>query len=577
MAAFKLIQICNDSVYYKTLHAPDGKAEPKPETVQQAHLYTLADAPLLEHFSLSDQEVIVHSALHDGYSIGVLQTGESILVPNKRLDYLYFFLAVFGLAILMSILTSIRYIHLGNTTVYGNFLFFPLAFACTDIMNELYGYKRVRNVIYSVSLALIVIALLLHITFNVTGVLASGDSDSRFIGLFNSIPLVALLYAFSLLISDSANAYLFHRIKHKLQGQALWLRSIISTFSAHFLYSSILVYIEVVIGIIDIPVSTAIDIVLSGHLVKMLYALCSLPLIYAAVFWVKHKDKEHALTYGRPCPDDLIKPPDAFDAPVYDAPLYGTRTAQIRYPEGENHYYLGFSKTGQPCLFAHRRINYMLFFIALFTLSTLTAIFTSLRFIKIGDVWLYGNFLFFPLIFAANTIITELYGRPRVHIMLYTTSAALVVMAGIFTLTLRLSGTLNDGSSDADFIHLFKPMSRTLVLWAIALLGCNLLNVALLNIIKDRTYGQKLWLRVVVSTFVTQSLFTPLLTALESASGRLHFTLPQIVDIFYADLAIKLSYTLCILPIVYGCIYWVRRTERARIPDEVRCLIHNPC
>ena len=173
--------------------------------------------------------------------------------------------------------------------------FFPLAFACTDIINELYGYNRVRNVIKATAIVFMIMGGLLKITFNLNGTLTHGESDAILLELLKDIPMLIIICACTLLISDSINAYIFHKIRGYLRGRALWLRSIVSTFIAHF-FNSIIVMIWIIqVGILDLPINNVIKTLYSGHLVKMLYAICSLPLIYGAVYFVKFKENEQKM------------------------------------------------------------------------------------------------------------------------------------------------------------------------------------------------------------------------------------------------------------------------------------------
>ena len=112
-------------------------------------------------------------------------------------------------------------------TVAGSFLFFPLVFACTDIINELYGYQRVKRVIYSSAVCMLAIATLMTISLNLSGTV-NGGSDTDFINMYKDVPVILVSYAMSFLIADSLNAYLFHKIKSLLSGKALWLRSMTS-------------------------------------------------------------------------------------------------------------------------------------------------------------------------------------------------------------------------------------------------------------------------------------------------------------------------------------------------------------
>lgn len=288
MKRFKLLKIRDNDVFYA-----DEEQMP-----QSANLYSMADQEILRYFSIEDQEIINNAAADDGFYVAISKTGERMLVPYKRQNYIFFFIAVFTLSIIMSIFTCIRYIQVGNVTLYGAFLFFPLAFASTDIINELYGYNRVRSVISTTSLALMIMGGLMAITINLNGTLPNGESDADLLKYFQDIPKFIVLDAFILLVTDSLNAYLFHKMRGYLQGKALWLRSIISTFIAHFFHSIILMICVIQMGIIDLPLSKVIDVLYSGHLVKMLYAICSLPFIYGAVYFVKQKEVEEASKGG---------------------------------------------------------------------------------------------------------------------------------------------------------------------------------------------------------------------------------------------------------------------------------------
>lgn len=278
----KLITIRDDEVFFTDTDL----------LLQRSPLDSFSNGDIMRHFSIEDQEIINNATVDDGVYIGVSNTGKRMLVPYKRHNYIFFFVAIFTLSIIMTVFNCIRYIQVGNTTLYGAFLFFPLAFASTDIINELYGYNRVRVIIQTTVLALIIMGALMAISLMLNGTLTNGESDAPFRALLGNIPLLIILSAFTLFVSDSINAFIYHKIRSYLQGKALWLRSIISTFIAHFINSIIIMFLVIQTGILDLPLNKVLDVLFSGHWVKMIYAICSLPFIYAAVNFVKNKEKE---------------------------------------------------------------------------------------------------------------------------------------------------------------------------------------------------------------------------------------------------------------------------------------------
>lgn len=281
---FKLIRIVNDTVYYfDTLQ----------ELELQAYLYTLPETRMIWQFSMEDKEIITNAAIDDGFYTQSQDKGVYKLKAHKRQHYIFFFFAIFSFSILMSLFTCIRYVHIGDATLYGSFLFFPLTFACTDIINEIYGYARVRSIIYTSAIALILMAALMAMTMGFNGTLTNGADDAPYHDLLGDIPVLMVINALVLLMTDSLNAYLFHRIKERLRGDALWLRSLVSTFIGNFFHSVLVMYFIAALGIVDLSRDKMLDILCSGHLIKMLYALACLPLIYFCVYIVHQHESRH--------------------------------------------------------------------------------------------------------------------------------------------------------------------------------------------------------------------------------------------------------------------------------------------
>lgn len=296
MENLKLLRIINDTVYYKN---SQGEVKTQP-------LYTFPKHKIFGEFSIKDQSAIETHLMFDGFYVTTTKFGNRIIIPNQRQNYLFLFAAVFFLTILMSAFTSVRYIQMGDVNLYGNFLFFPLAFACTDVINELYGYPCTRSIIYTVAKLLLFIAGGLAITFNLSGTLGDGSSDHVFINLLAHIPKLLGIWAIALWCSDLLNAYVFDRMKRRLQGRSLWLRSMISSFIAHFVFSPLVIICEVIIGMLEIPAHQILELLYSGHLVKIAYAVCSLPIIYLAVYIVKQRENEYAVLMGIPIQDGHV-------------------------------------------------------------------------------------------------------------------------------------------------------------------------------------------------------------------------------------------------------------------------------
>ena len=174
MRKCKIIKIENDRVYYT-------------DEYKQPHdfcLFNIMDNDVIHRFSLEDQALIAEESVNDGFYAAKTRTDQKILVSLRRERYLPFFVALMVAATIMSIFASIRVIHINSITLFGGFLFFPLVFACTDIINELYGYARVQRVIYSLVIVMLIMAFLMAMNLGLPGSLEAEKRAMRLLRLY---------------------------------------------------------------------------------------------------------------------------------------------------------------------------------------------------------------------------------------------------------------------------------------------------------------------------------------------------------------------------------------------------------
>lgn len=231
--------------------------------------------------------------------IHVASTKRTIRLRWKRPDFIFFFTALFSLSVILSVFTSVRYVQIGNSSVYGHVLFFPLAFLCTTIINELYGYYRVRMILVATCSALMLMGVLmmLYLSLMQESLYSTGQND--FADLMAYIPMLLVSYALALLITDNLNALLFHCTKHIMNTDMLWFRGFIAMVLSHFIFSPILMVILVCFEMVDLPLNHMIDIVCSDQMIKMVYSITFVPVLYAVVAFVRRTEKTFLLRSHR--------------------------------------------------------------------------------------------------------------------------------------------------------------------------------------------------------------------------------------------------------------------------------------
>ena len=125
-------------------------------TSLKIRICTIYLAEAIYNFSAEDQEIINNAAVKQAVA---QYFKRPTLVPYKRQKIFYWL----TYSIMVSVFTAIRHIQIGDITLYGNLPFFPLAFACTDIINELYGVNNVTFItLYTTTIVFLIMWFAVH-------------------------------------------------------------------------------------------------------------------------------------------------------------------------------------------------------------------------------------------------------------------------------------------------------------------------------------------------------------------------------------------------------------------------------
>jgi uncharacterized integral membrane protein (TIGR00697 family) len=164
----------------------------------------------------------------------------------------------------------------------GN-LFFPISSIFGDVLTEVYGYARARQVIWLgfACNALVVLAILAAGVLPGAPFWTAGDQAAydRILGFTPRLLLASFL---AYLVGEFVNSYVLARLKVATRGRRLWLRTISSTLAGEGLDS--LVFIT--IAFYGTPVDLGTTIV-TQWLFKSAYEVIGTPLTYLIVGWLK--------------------------------------------------------------------------------------------------------------------------------------------------------------------------------------------------------------------------------------------------------------------------------------------------
>lgn len=184
-----------------------------------------------------------------------------------------------SLVVLCNVVSS-KLVQLGPLVVPLGVFFYPLTFAVTDVVSEAFGKRCARGVVWAGLWANLALLLVSAAVVAIPSVPFA--DDSAMVKVFSSAPRLVLASVLAYLVSQHHDVWAFHLWKALTRGRLLAVRSFLSTAVSQLLDA--LVFMTVAFyG--SFPVRDLAWMVFSQYLLKLLFALLSVPLVYLGVRW----------------------------------------------------------------------------------------------------------------------------------------------------------------------------------------------------------------------------------------------------------------------------------------------------
>jgi queuosine precursor transporter len=195
--------------------------------------------------------------------------------------------ALFVTCLLTANVTAAKLVAVGSVTLTAGIVIFPVSYILGDVLTEVWGYAATRRVIWLgfACNALLVAAVWLGGTLPPAPFWKGQGAWDEILGQAPRI-LAASFVAY--LVGEFANAYVLARLKIATGGRWLWMRTIGSTVVGEGLDSLVFVVLAFA-G--TVPGGVLAGIVAGQWVVKVLYEAAATPLTYAAVAWLKSRER----------------------------------------------------------------------------------------------------------------------------------------------------------------------------------------------------------------------------------------------------------------------------------------------
>ena len=217
-----------------------------------------------------------------------------ILFRRKNIHVYELLSGLFVMTLIVSNIASIKIVSVGPFVFDAGTILFPLAYIIGDIVTEVYGYRKMRSLIYTGVFTL----LLAMLTFWIVQYLP-GASDWRNQAAYDStlgvVWRIVGASIIALFIGEMMNAYVMATMKVSTKGKALWRRMISSSAVGSALDTAVFSLIAFA-GVLDWGVMG--QLILTVFLIKILTEIAVSPLTIRLIAYVKRH--EGIDTYEKP-------------------------------------------------------------------------------------------------------------------------------------------------------------------------------------------------------------------------------------------------------------------------------------
>ncbi|MDS4019672.1 MAG: queuosine precursor transporter [Candidatus Competibacter sp.] len=194
--------------------------------------------------------------------------------------------AGFVTSLLVANIIAVKLIVVGPWIMPAGVIVFPLSYILGDVLTEVYGYGRARQVIW-LGFACNLLAVLAIALAQVLPPAGFWDGQASFERILGYAPRLLVASFLAYLVGEFVNAYMLARLKILTQGRWLWTRTIGSTLVGQLLDSAVFVTVAFV-GVI--PPEVLLSAILVQWLTKSAYEAAATPLTYWVVNTLKRRE-----------------------------------------------------------------------------------------------------------------------------------------------------------------------------------------------------------------------------------------------------------------------------------------------
>ncbi|MBD3388115.1 MAG: queuosine precursor transporter [Candidatus Altiarchaeales archaeon] len=162
----------------------------------------------------------------------------------------------------------------------------PLMFLITDIVEEVYGMKKVKEFIFVGVSSMVVMIIITTVAVMLPSAERSVDPQS-YNAIFKVTIRMSIASICAFVLAQVHDMWSFEFWKSKTRGKHLWLRNNLSTMVSQLIDSTVFMFVAFYKSAPMWDAVFIISLIIPYWIFKILFAILDTPLAYAGVRWVR--------------------------------------------------------------------------------------------------------------------------------------------------------------------------------------------------------------------------------------------------------------------------------------------------
>ena len=224
-------------------------------------------------------------------------------VADRRYRWLPLVTALFVTTLVISNIIAVKLVSLFGLFVPAAVILFPIAYIFGDVLTEVYGYGRARQVIWTGFFCNLMAAMAIYVSgllpaapfWSAGGFKTPQAAQAAYQAILGFTPRLLLASFIAYLIGEFLNSLVLAKLKLRTAGRFLWIRTIGSTLIGQGADSAVFITVAFA-GII--PTGGLVQAILSQWFLKTAYETIATPLTYVVVNALKRAESEDYFDRG---------------------------------------------------------------------------------------------------------------------------------------------------------------------------------------------------------------------------------------------------------------------------------------